>query len=263
MSRVLLLADTRADSGYQGQEDQLRPLPVWCPLPRTAQQPKVPAIGWAAGRTTSVGSMVRLTTSWTVIETAPPSEIVSNPRGALQIERTRDYGDVLFALRTMSDGGANVADTFCAERRFPRCLDLGAMNDRRHRVCADGYPKRFPSGPMFGRAAVRLDGTASRAVLDSQLVHIGEGPAAYVVQRGTGTPGHLPQLLESLEGATARAWLKRARAEVERRGLLAKRFAVQGTFDAGPLLVDLDETESALLVSRAARAPADFEKPEP
>lgn len=260
MTRVLLLADTRADSGYVGHEEHLRPLPVWCPLPRTAQQPKIPAVGWAAGRTTSVGSIVRLVTSWTVIESAPAPEIVSNPREALQIERAGRHGDVLFALRRLADEGVDVVAAFCSERRFPESLDLGAMNDRRHRVSATGEPKRFPSGPMFGRAAVRFDESASRAVVDSQLVQLGGGRAAHLIQRGTGRPDDVPQLLESIEGATAHAWLKRARAEVERRGSMAARFAVQGTFDAAPLLFDLEKTESALL---AARAPADVEEPQP
>jgi hypothetical protein len=129
----------------------LRPVPIWCPLPREDDDPKVTCVGWVAGRQTARTEGLLITSTWCRVNLNPPQDLVSRPEGALRVERLPAADGCLWALsrpRSLDWLGRVLA----SKRRFRTSLDLGAINERRAAAFAGAratVPLRPP--PLFGR----------------------------------------------------------------------------------------------------------------
>jgi hypothetical protein len=129
----------------------LRPIPVWCPLPRDDDDPKVTCVGWVAGRQTARTEGSLVTSTWCRVDVDAPSNLVSRPSEALRLDRLPADAGRLWALsrpRSLDWLGGALA----TKRRFRTSLDLGAINERRAAAFA-GASRRGPLRPvpLFGR----------------------------------------------------------------------------------------------------------------
>jgi hypothetical protein len=130
---------------------ELRPLPVWCPLPRGDDDPKVTCVGWVAGRQTARTAGTVTTATWCQIYADTPPELVSNPVQALSSDRLPAETGNLWALskpRSFDWLSKVLAD----RRRFRTALDLGAINERRAAMFDSvRWSGQRRSSPTFGR----------------------------------------------------------------------------------------------------------------
>lgn len=130
---------------------ELRPLPVWCPLPRREDDPKVTCVGWIAGRQTARREGVVLTTSWCWVDTDTPPNLVSRPAEVLRIDRLPAGAGMLWALSRPRSLDW-LPQALVTTRRFRYSLDLGAINARRAAVFAGiRWGGQHRSRPLFGR----------------------------------------------------------------------------------------------------------------
>lgn len=222
MRPVLLLAETRVGPGASLGDDaarapaRLRPLPVWCPLPRTPRQPKATVVGWVAG-TAAIAEEARATTSFACVVSSSPARIESNPRAALSVSAVRSGEGRLFPVGSLRSAVETVPLLFASQRTFRDGLDLGALNDRRHGAAASNGsgPRPLPGGPCFGRLAlaVSADGgpmTASERKLDGAA-------DPYIVVEGEIDEREFGAAIEALETITVRRWLLSVGRWLERR----------------------------------------------
>lgn len=156
---------------------ELRPLPVWCPLPRREDDPKTTCVGWVAGRQTARAEGVVVTTTWCRVDADPPRKLVSQPAGALRLERLPAASGRLWAL-SRPRSFEWLAAALSTTRRFRASLDLGAINERR----AAGFTGArwggpLPSRPVFGRGwwlpgaeAQREEAVTTLGALDDRFV---------------------------------------------------------------------------------------------
>jgi hypothetical protein len=128
----------------------LRPVPVWCALPRDVDDPKVTCVGWVAGRQVARTEGHLVTTTWCRVEVDPPADLVSRPPEALRTDRLpADAGRLWVLSRRRSLDWLGVA--LATKRRFRSSLDLGAINERRAAAFAGARGKGPLRPPLFGR----------------------------------------------------------------------------------------------------------------
>jgi len=148
---ILVESQAEARAVEEGSTVELRPLPVWCPLPRDEDDPKLTCVGWVAGRQTAHPEGLVVTTTWCRVNGESPPELVSRPGAALGLERLPREAGALWPLsRPRSLGWLPKA--LATIRRFPTSLDLGAINERRAATFAGArWPGSLPALPVFGR----------------------------------------------------------------------------------------------------------------
>jgi hypothetical protein len=130
---------------------ELRPLPVWCPLPRGDDDPKVTCVGWVAGRQTARADGAVLTTTWCSVETETSRSFISRPAEALSLKRLPAHAGRLWVLSRLRSLDW-LPETLATTRRFRASLDLGAINERRAAVFAGArWGGSHRSRPVFGR----------------------------------------------------------------------------------------------------------------
>lgn len=129
----------------------LRPLPVWCPLPRGDDDPKVTCVGWVGGRQTARTEGTVTTASWCRICIDTPAGLVSNPAQALALDRLpAEIGNV-WALSTPRSFEW-LSQVLAIRRRFRAALDLGAINERRAALFDSvRWSGKRRGLPVFGR----------------------------------------------------------------------------------------------------------------
>jgi hypothetical protein len=148
---ILVEAQVEAREVAENAVIELRPLPVWCPLPRGEDDPKVTCVGWIAGRQTARTEGVVVSTTWCRVDAEPPRELVSRPAEALRLDRLPAAAGRLWTL-SRPRSFAWLQPALSSRRRFGASLDLGAINERRAAVFAGvRWSGPLRSRPVFGR----------------------------------------------------------------------------------------------------------------
>ncbi|MGN6258674.1 MAG: hypothetical protein ACTHN3_13145 [Solirubrobacterales bacterium] len=207
VAAILVEAQIEAREVEADGVTELRPLPVWCPLPRGEDDPKVTCVGWVAGRQSARAEGVVITTTWCRVETATPRELVSRPTEALRLDRLpADVGRLwpLSRLRSLHW----LHEALSTTRRFRSSLDLGAINERRASVFAGVRwtgPNRPP--PVFGRgwwlpgeAALRRETEVTLGALDDR----------FILLRAQGGVLDEKSLVADMEAAIGRRWVEQS-----------------------------------------------------
>jgi|GEM_PF-6813009 len=190
---------------------ELRPVPVWCPLPRGEDDPKVTCVGWLAGRQTARAEGSVTTSTWCQIETAPPRELVSRPADALRLEcLPHGAGRLLVLSRARSFEW--LRETLARSRRFRASLDLGAVNERRAALSAGvRWTGPLRSRPVFGRGWW-LPGEP-REPDEETFGPLGALDDRFVLLDASAGSGEVGALVERVEQAVARYWHAEGRAK--------------------------------------------------
>lgn len=151
VAAVLVESQVEARAVETSTRVEVRPLPVWCPLPRGEDDPKVTAVGWVAGRQTARVEGLVITTTWCRVNADPSESLVSRPAAALGLDRLpAEAGELWTLSRARSLGWLPTA--LSTMRRFRTSLDLGAINERRAATFPGArWPGRLLARPMFGR----------------------------------------------------------------------------------------------------------------
>jgi len=182
---------------------ELRPLPVWCPLPRREDDPKVICVGWVAGRQTVRHEGVVLTTTWCQVDTDTPPSFVSRPAEVLRIDRLPDGAGTLLALSRPRSLDW-LPQALSTTRRFRYSLDLGAINARRSAVFAGvRWGGQHRSRPLFGR------GWWLPAVEPNRRETLGKLGALddrFVLLEAEGADADEGALIDDLENAVTQRW---------------------------------------------------------
>ncbi|HEX5375528.1 MAG TPA: hypothetical protein VFW48_05150 [Solirubrobacterales bacterium] len=200
---VLVETKVEARAVEENSVAELRPLPVWCPLPRGEDDPKVTCVGWVAGRQTARAEGVVVTTTWCRVIGDAPQDFVSRPASALRLDRLPGDAGSLWVLSRPRPLDW-LAGTLSSARRFRASLDLGAINERRAASFAGArWPGRFSSRPVFGRGwwlpgeeEHRQETTATLGALGDRFV--------LVDARGGALDGE--PLVGEVEEAVYRSW---------------------------------------------------------
>lgn len=200
---ILVEAQIEARAVEADSVAELRPLPVWCPLPRTEDDPKVTCVGWLAGRQTTRAEGSVITTTWCRVETDTPPELVSRPADALRLDRLPQGSGRLLALsRARSFEWLRV--TLARSRRFRASLDLGAVNERRAGLSAGlRWTGPLRSRPVFGRGWW-LPGDAAKP--RETFGPLGALDDRFVLLDASDGPADPNLLVERLEQAISRRW---------------------------------------------------------
>lgn len=205
MSLAAIMAETQIEARAVEADavTELRALPVWCPLPRGEDDPKVTCVGWVAGRQTARIEGFVVTTTWFRVETDTPRELVSRPEEALRIDRLPADAGCLWALsRPRSFDWLRGA--LATTRRFRASLDPGAINERRAAIFAGvrwGGPLRLR--PVFGRGWWLPGAEVSRRETFGTLGALDD---RFVLLEAQGGRIDEFSLVEDLEAAVERRW---------------------------------------------------------
>jgi hypothetical protein len=182
---------------------ELRPLPVWCPLPRREDDPKVTCVGWVAGRQTARSEGIVVTTTWCRVDMDTPQELVSRPAEVLRLDRLPADAGRLWALsrpRSLEWLHGALATT----RRFRASLDLGAINERRAAVFAGvRWSGPLRSRPVFGRGWWLPGAEARRRETHGTLGALDD---RFVLLEAEGGAADERSLVGDLEAAVDRRW---------------------------------------------------------
>lgn len=174
---IIVEAQVEARAVEADAVTELRPLPVWCPLPRGEDDPKVTCVGWVAGRQTARSEGVVVTTSWCRVDAEPPRGLVSRPADVLRLDRLPADAGCLWAL-SRPRSFEWLQGVLAGTRRFRASLDLGAINERRAATFAGArWAGPLPARPVFGRGwwlpgaeTHRQESVATLGALDDRFV---------------------------------------------------------------------------------------------
>ena len=182
---------------------ELRPLPVWCPLPRREDDPKVTCVGWLAGRQTARAEGSVITTTWCRVETGTPPELISRPADALRFDRLPDGAGRLLALSRARSFGW-LREALSSTRRFRASLDLGTVNERRAALSAGArWAGPLRALPVFGRGWWLPGETAEPR---ETFGPFGALDDRFVLLDASGGPADAELLVERLEQAVVGHW---------------------------------------------------------
>jgi hypothetical protein len=177
---MLIEVQVEARTVATSKVTELRPVPVWCPLPRADEDPRVNCVGWVAGRQTARTDGVLVTTTWCWVDLDTPADLVSRPSDALRLDRLPADAGRLWAL-SRPRSLEWLTRELETKRRFRTSLDLGAINERRAAAFTGARgqgPRRRE--PLFGRAWWVPDAASSTrdstlGALDDRFVLIVRG----------------------------------------------------------------------------------------
>lgn len=207
---ILVDAQAEARAVEAGAATELRPLPVWCPLPRRDDDPKVTCVGWVAGRQVAREDGVVVTISWCLVDAEPPQGLVSRPADALRLDRLPAGSGRVWAL-SRSRSFEWLAEALAESRRFGASLDLGAVNERRAALFPGArWGGSIDSRPVFGRGWWLPGAEPGREQREARLGALDD---RFVLLSARGGEPDPRALADALEAAVARRW----RAVLERR----------------------------------------------
>lgn len=223
-----------------------RPLPAWCSLPRTPNDPKVMGVGSVAGHLRLFGDTAALNASYVEIDIDPPADIRADPRTALSPERAVTRPGRLYAI-SKAVGIADPVTRAFLDGSDPSALDLRALNQKRRRAlfaAAGDEPElagvhRFAE---FGRLAVSIGGADEEVRVGLDALPGEALPCLTIHAQLTSPGGGCAPLLGVLEHLVAHAWLVSAveflRVQISSEGPShdlhdARRLAAAWSFDEG------------------------------
>lgn len=217
----LMLLELRADGVPPGGPTdgvrRLRPLPVLCPLPRRANDPKVAVAGWLAGRTARPTATTRTYATWAHVRDDASQYLRSHPSSALRLEELEPDQADLYAIGALRTAERTVPLAVRTTRRFPDSLDLGSVNDRRSRLRDEPSGPGIPGPPAFARCCF----TPGQRMSDHLTVDLRDiGGDLFLVGRAqfSTTASAIPcSWLAAMEHLVAHARLLQAALAAQRR----------------------------------------------